>query len=205
MKKKTKRLTVEQKNKAFERLTHAQKRVTIAHDVIAQLKSEKLVAESGVYVTGINTGDRFNPNTQLKTIFNQTSQCNVCGIGALFVCMVKRINNIKVKDISTKTTNYDLENSIFQDTLTNYLDGYFTQDQLSHIEKAFECTITNHLSQDQMDNDSGRYFYDQSNSERLRLSAEERLTFIMLNIIKHNGTFKFQRKYRPINTFILPE
>lgn len=109
MKKKTKRLTIADKNKAFKKLSKAEKRVQIARDVLAQLKTGYLKAKPGVYLEsrGLNKltdyyGCILNPGdaaSEMKDILDKDKSCTVCGIGSLFVCAVRRLDNLKIQEI----------------------------------------------------------------------------------------------------------
>lgn len=182
MKKKIKRLSVKQKNEAFLKLPPAKKRVQIAKDVIAQLNSEYLKALSGnCYVASSNINEDFNSNKEFKSVFNEADDCTVCGIGSLFVCAVKRMDKLKISEVSI--------DNIGPAVIHAYLEDFFSLDQLVEIEAAFE--------------ENGDYFefirgYHHGDFDKLKL------TLIMENIIKHKGVFKTGEKYKPVMKAVLP-
>lgn len=108
--------------------------------------------------------------------------CKVCALGGIFAATVKRFNKFEsVPDLSMDE-GYD------------YLEDYFSKQQLDMIECAFELG-------------HGRVFYEENNiygdnelGKKLGNSCiefgkqykagEARMVAIMKNIIKNNGSFK---------------
>lgn len=79
---------IEADNLRFRKMSKARKRVAIARDVLAQLKVGKFKATPGTYVESkaLETDDS---NVQIQSLLlPPTVSCDVCGIGALFVCGV---------------------------------------------------------------------------------------------------------------------
>lgn len=78
-------------NEAFNQLPPAGKRVAIAKDVIAALKSRQVAASSGVWVD-LKKTPNWDVGTELQPVFQQAT-CEACALGACFVSAVKLGNN----------------------------------------------------------------------------------------------------------------
>lgn len=207
MKKKTKKITLVEKNAAllakknaaFNKLTKPQKRVQIAKDVLAQLKIGFLKAKTGVYTDSKSLDRIFQKinntydldqsnlsnllNVEVKDIFDKDKSCTVCGIGSLFVCAVKRLDKLKLKDLFNDA-------DIAQSDVHSYLSKYFSLLQLNLIESAFEggeflnSPYYDNIKAVSQSEKAVSYFDGQ------RINSTEKLKAIMNNIVENNGTFK---------------
>ena len=70
--------------KKWSEMTPSEKRVTLAKDVISQLKKQKLNACTGAYIT-IDNIDDAKDNEQLNEVLKKQGTCEVCAKGALFI------------------------------------------------------------------------------------------------------------------------
>lgn len=171
-----------QLNEEFKKATKAQKRVMIAKDVLAQIKTKRYVAESGCWVqTNINaTCEKdLKDEDSVQELFaeKKIESCNVCALGGLFMSCTNLNNNTTVQDLKNEFYIGDLVAD--DDKISNGLNRIFTQKQLILIETYFEG--------------SEGYFKGDDEKTVIFLANyddDERLEMIMQNIIDNNGTFK---------------
>lgn len=169
-------------NAEFKKATKAQKRVMIAKDVLAQIKTKRYVAESGCWVqTNINAACKENLKDEdsVQELFaeKKIESCNVCALGGLFMSCTNLNNNTTVQDLYNEQYLGDFVAD--DDKISNGLNRIFTQKQLMLIESYFE----------------GSEGYFRGGNEKTETFLEsyndnERLEMIMQNIIDNNGTFK---------------
>lgn len=202
---------IKKSNAEFAKLTPAQRRVVIAQDVLAQMSSGQIVAEEGVWANFKNAIPN-KPELELQDFLNEQKSCNVCGLGSLFVCAVKRFNNLKISKViegkNEDVCNNDVQGTcrkqITVTTTLSYLKGFFSENQLQTIEAAFEQGNGwfDHHDAANASIVGGEYFSDLSNQlsdigEDL-LTAELKMKLIMQNIIKNKGTFKTDKVNKPV-------
>jgi hypothetical protein len=191
---------IQENNVAFKTATKAQKRVMIAQDVLAQIKAKRYVADSGTWVDPTFSGkwnhDAPNDNASVQQMFasKEIESCSVCALGSMFMSCTNLNNHTTFAQFNCESDDIgsmiDREDGGF----SNGLDRFFTKNQLTLIEIYFEkgdgyFSIEN----DTVDTNSRFYksidfnhvyaFYDECDSD------QERLTAIMKNIIKNDGTF----------------
>lgn len=179
MKTKAKKKTV-----PFAQKTRAEQRVQIAKDVIAQINLGRLKATSGTYFSG-KLSIKGKDKLPLKEVLGSVKSCEVCAIGAAFVCAVDRNKSIKVEDfanafMSQSYTNYDTGKkanagvvALDDEYMRKTLGKYFTHTQLTAIERVFEGWGHGNFSRE----------LDGAN-----LSSEDRLIAIMQRVIEKNGS-----------------
>ncbi len=175
----------------FNRLKPADKRVEIARDVLAQLREGKIIAETGLWVETLSVGDL---TEQVCDVVSGTN-CQVCGVGALFVAAVKKADKLKVNQLLEVKESIDrlepeygdseddiVHGSVVGADCYRYLKQWFSKPQLNAVEAAFEA------GQGAVTENAARYFAPDvdDSSERMRL--------IMENIIVNKGTFKPQQQ-----------
>lgn len=169
---------IENSNAKFELADAAKKRVIIAKDVIMRLKTENLVAETGILVGLVSDNATFE--NSLKNFLNaDIESCEVCAKGALFCSLIGRINKFSIKDINSESGN-DESNKIHKE-----LKKYFSIEQLDLIEIAFEgdSYLGTQLDDDIIDAAQDFYYeYEDDSNNRLIAICE--------NIIKNKGEFK---------------
>lgn len=193
------RKKLEQKNAEFAKMTKKQQRVTIAADVIADLRTRKLVADTGRYLF-----DSFNVTKEdgwetcklpddmdLAEIqygeLAEAGTCTVCGIGALFVDAVKRHDKYTADLAEAEQPS--------QREIHDYLGKWFSVKQLLLVESAFE-------TREFLDDDYSGYGDDEDRTPsdedlaaavifgRRFSTPDKRMKAIMKNIIENDGTFK---------------
>lgn len=125
-------------NAAFEKATPEKKRVMIAKDVILQLDLKRIVPRS-TYFDQDDAQDaaRYTADTadvEVRDIFRQMPDCNVCGIGSCFVAVVERVDDL------TSRKAHSLGGIANRNVQVAYLvrHGIFTRDHLDIIESCFE-------------------------------------------------------------------
>lgn len=200
---KTSNRNVVRNNKLFEQMTPAEKRVQIARDVLAQLASKRLVAEEGVWLSGINK-DLFDKkdlqnDPELKTILAKVKQCQGCALGGMFMCAVEQADALKlsklegVKEYKEYGANAykHLDSDISEDDAFSYMKKFFTKSQLEMIECAFER------------GEGARYSEKAINFVLEIDNPGTRMQLIMENIVANKGTFTPHK--RPIAEWSTPD
>jgi hypothetical protein len=186
-------------NKAFEALSPEEKRVTIARDVLAQLRDKTLIPRPGYWLNGVNdtgifTVNQIKKNPELCDVLKGVKQCEGCALGGLFMCAVKKFDRLKLDQLEgvrdynddvqyAKDDGYPVNDvTLDVDGITstdafNYLERFFSSQQLDLIESCFERNLGETQS------DEANNFIPEVNdpSERKRL--------IMENIITNKGKF----------------
>jgi len=172
-------------NEKFKKATKAQKRVMIAQDVLAQIKTKRYIVESGCWIdTNINAACEKNLKDEdsVQELFaeKKIESCNVCALGGLFMSCTNFNNNtsfVELNDASGHLGDWISEGEEF----SNKLNKIFSYKQLRSIESYFE-------------NNEG-YFYNQREFDGIKAfcnaypSEKKRLKLIMENIVENNGTF----------------
>ncbi len=178
------RKRIKDRERRFKKASPASKRVMIAKDVLSDIATRKLVARSGSWVNMAIFGPS---DKELQEILITKNECQVCALGAVFVCAAKRADDITVGEA------YGLNHgaTVGWAVLDNYLSRFFERDQLILIEQAFEG--------------GGGYFGEYGYGRRqgngvkgrdratefcgVNSSYEDRIVAIMRNIIKNKGEF----------------
>jgi hypothetical protein len=180
------RKATEKRNREFNKLPDARKRVVIAEDVLQQMKAKRFIAKLGTYI-GVpysvkekfeSSGEGEGEPAPLHEVLEGV-QCEVCGIGSLFVAAVDRMNECSVSDIDA------VDDDRF---MREYLGGFFEEDQLVLIEAAFEGRFIRRGS-------TGYAEWSSEVTDAIRFGnsagedAAKRLRKIMKNIVDNKGTF----------------
>lgn len=204
---------IKKANAIFAKFTPAQKRVMIAEDVLAQMAIGYIKPESRVWAAfnkGMPKGDS---NMEMQDFLNKQKSCNACGLGSLFICAVKRFDDLKISTINNNSKIDIEEGSALEDgtnycvtvkTIFSYLKKFFSQNQLEMIESAFEegnGWVDDHLAE--VDSSPGKEYFrnlvikleDMGYNDLI--TAELKMKLIMQNIIKNKGTFKFDKNNMP--------
>lgn len=176
---KAKAKQVAAKNAAFAALSPEAQRVAIAQDVLDGLASKQVRAMSGTYVR-LYDGDPGDYNGVHKSQAERLNgyTCQVCALGALFVCATER-TPITIKETFSGKPD-EVTYGMFSDRIRDALSPYFSHDQLLAVEAAFEET----------DMDSSIDSAARSFGRSAGYDDGERMEAIMRNIIENNGTFK---------------
>ena len=200
-------------NEAFNKLPPSVKRVQIARDVLAQLDSKRLIAASGFWLTGANSGKLFDKadiivDAELQDVLSQTKKCEGCALGGMFMCAVERANKLKVGSLDNEEGNGQLSET---DTF-DYLKKFFSLEQLNLIEFTFEKGrgAAHGVPSDQQelaltffgDDVYDTDYVDDGNDDEVGPTPEIRMRLIMENIIANKGRFVVTRK--PVLTWTTP-
>ncbi len=198
------KLEIEKKNALFNKMTPAQKRVAIAEDVREQIKKEKYVPTSGVYVElnefSVPEGQEDSlAEKQLCEIINGLPNCDVCARGAMFVSGLRVFNSLRVKDVKDYESLFYGDNILGSDIISPYENLFFDKKQTSLMEICFEAVSIDEGNNHPDDFCSTRISkkdidaalrYGQSFSE-----DNDRLDEIAKNIIRNKGDFIIPEKY----------
>lgn len=171
-----------------EKAIRSKRRVQIAEDVLAWLRTKRLNVVTGSYCV---FDEGFMPygytlGTSLQKILPEivTSRkpCQVCAKGAMFIAAVDRYNKVQLRD-----ANGD---GFSNREIIKAMKAYFSKRTLDLIEVAFECKDAN------FEFSNG---YNQPVTNRVARNAIEfgkryqdpraRLRAIMRNLISNNGDF----------------
>ena len=172
-------------NAEFKKATKAQKRVMIAKDVLAQLKTKRYVAESGCWVKpNIHSAweKKLSHHDSVQELFieQKIESCNVCALGGLFMSCTNFNNNTLLEDLDDASE--ELGNLIDEEEkLSNKLNKIFSTNQLKLIESYFEANSG--FFRDYDEDDRIEVFYNKYPSDK------KRLQLIMENIVENEGTF----------------
>lgn len=173
-------------NAAFLKLTPEEQRVTIAKDVLAQLRTGKFMAGHTYFMFGSSENDGVDAESvdeamdakiDMSACISQVS-CTVCGIGSLFASGVLKADKLKVNTFMGAADDRAAQ--------IKYLKKWFTLKQLDLVECFFEqwgegnrsehnITLPNEIL------DLSPIFMEDDDTERL--------TLIMQNIVSNNGRF----------------
>lgn len=156
------------RNRRFNKLDAAGKRVAIARDVIAQLKAGKYIATGGQYIgsNAFNNGDKVVGKV-----------CTVCALGALAISLTNRVKAVSIKTFRRSATSFGEGGDRY--SITSVLRKYFSIPQLQLIEDIFE-NWNNYCGDTALKVEK---FMEEYPDEDARLEA------IMKNIIRNDGKF----------------
>lgn len=127
-------------NTRFAKATPEKKRVMIARDILFQLDLRRLVPSSTYFDQDDATNaSRINTGAEVRDVFKQMPECNVCGIGSCFVAAIDRADDLTCKKA------IDRGGFAARSMQVAYLVklGIFTSDHLDSIECCFESDQKN--------------------------------------------------------------
>lgn len=184
---KAKRSTVVAKKPAASkpRKTRQEMRVSIAKDVLKQLKAKKFIASPGVWVDDKKLGyldeyvytrtEKAEGPIDACTFANGITKCKVCALGSIFVSAARMYKIMLSGSLETE--------EVFDNLATSPLKRYFSVKQLELIEYAFEGGDGVYIPGNFNDELDGLAFF------LAHRTPTDRLEAIMRNIVKNNGTF----------------
>ena len=161
------RKRIRDRNYRFRKMKPAQQRITIAKDVIDQLRAGKITARTGVYLIPLDSLPAAEEAADLKEMIEDAPyghelpeverklekigktqvcdmlegvECKVCGIGAAFVAAVRRADDLTLHEFIAEQDAFDTrENPLYRDSvMRKYLRRYFSARDVALIECAFE-------------------------------------------------------------------
>lgn len=195
------RKQIRDRERNFQNMSLARKRVAIAKDVLDSLKTRKIIASAGTYVGGkpedlMSLNEIWDENKsdyvtkdekdgkQFRDVLveNNLPSCTACAVGSIFMCTVLRHDDITVNDC----------NSGDDESMRSYLKKFFTRTQLDLMESAFEKGGFGYTNRTENAIDFGKLYR----------TDNERLKAIMENVVRNNGTFNPEdEKERFINGY----
>jgi len=173
-------------SRKFETLTPRGKAARVAHDVLQQIRINKLRALRGAYIiaTLSRTIEVGTPVCSLLDTSNSYS-CEVCALGGLFMGLAMNDKSIKVK-----YRLYSYESFAEPTDFKHRLTGIFAPNQLNMIESAFEVqNMIQGRAVDLLDAGSPDIVAAIKFGKRYR-SDSNRLRAIMNNIVENRGIFR---------------
>lgn len=183
---------VAKKNAEFAKMTKKEQRISIAKDVLAQIRAKRIIAQTGVYFQPARGYEHRTKRVDMQKPVAETlatvESCQACALGSLFACAADVVPSLKVVDTYVGQTlqNWTHDDSVRttfrqQDTF-KALTPFFSEAQLHMIECAFETAVV-----------SGNIRRPQRGQcERFNegiSSPKTRLRRIMNNIIRNDGLF----------------
>jgi hypothetical protein len=191
---------------AFNRLSSSSKAILVAQDVIAQLRSKKYIAETGVYIFPNFTYDHENgryisteKNKNLSTASPQAkkiiadAECHVCGKGSMLLSAITFSNKMSLLELDAIINDGSWGNDRKIVNKICNKDKIFTRKNLHLIELAFESTEWN------LYDGECKSGFGADNSMKNKTAAvkfgmqffddDTRLSAICLNIIANRGIF----------------
>jgi hypothetical protein len=179
-----------------KKLTKNQMRVAIAKDVLAQIKSKKIIPQMGVWMEDpkmgslddivYNSVDNYLDSDDTCRLMPFSAQdytkkvknCRVCALGSIFVSSVNLFNGV---EFDNGEEVYDC----FENLKTSPLNRYFSPEELELIEGCFEGDDGAHS--DKLETRKRGVAIAFKNKYPV---VKKRLEAIMHNIIKNDGSFK---------------
>lgn len=132
------RKRIEETNKQFLEASRPEKRVMVARDILFQLEIGRLIPRSTYVGPDAFYNSLAPPDlpVQIQDFMQGIPSCEVCGIGALFIAVVERLDDFTLPQFR--------EFNDPQAAIQYYLSikGLFTEDELLKIERFFELHIT---------------------------------------------------------------
>lgn len=132
-------------NRRFMKLSKKEQRIAIAEDVILQVKAGLIVPLSTYFRPShsmdahLDAARDLELGTVIASCTSKSDPCKVCGIGSLFVSAVQKADNMKLKSFSF-SASFDSSANMRKHE-TRYLKRWFDAEQLSEIERHYECRV----------------------------------------------------------------
>jgi len=167
------------KTAKFDSLTPEQKRITIANDVLEQLRLRRFVATTGTWVRQLGRAakKKVGEDVEVCDVTRKLKKCNVCALGGMFIAAVERADKLKGRDLQGGTDWDGTRVQLAQKDVFRYMEQFFSKKQLQLIEAAFE------RGAGACNNTVAEEFCP------VGLGPEERMRLIMENIVANNGRF----------------
>ena len=166
---------IKKRNAQWEKATNMQRRVMVARDALERIESGQYQPEFMVYERFIS-GQFRNKNGEKSlqvVLVDSTAKCECCAVGSLFLSKISFTNEASVSDVacnSISSSNYN----VYRNGIAGWRDGglckLFSHQVLRKIEKIFEGMLPV--------------------KQLIGKNAEERLIYILNNLIKNKGRFR---------------
>ncbi len=186
------RRIIERRRKVFTEATPSQRRVLVAKDVIKQINDNKIIADTGNWVTNLPTNWIGSPSynkdesLQCRMLGDPEFSCTACALGSIMVSLVGFKNQVKTTGAGSVLSWQHLRRKS-SDVIG--IQKLFSKKQLSMIEIAFE------RGSGYFQKDKRKAPISAAEYNRCRAFGDEtygphdRLIAIMKNIIKNKGEF----------------
>lgn len=183
---------IKDRNRRFQKLSPAQKKVQIARDVLKHLDSRKLVARNGTYMR-FERQDDYYTDVWIRASFDDAHpvecqieartdvRCQVCALGAVFTSTLLRTDGFDGDWIDANNDN----------NMRGYLKQYFSIAELWDIETAFENGDFNGSRASKEFGEKLDSMVSRWDEEK---AADYRLRRIMWNIIDNGGRFRPEKE-----------
>lgn len=184
------------RNERFAAMLPAQQRVALAQEVISLLKTEKLTARVGTYLSFQNDADA--EDAFIDDVFHEPGACTVCALGSVFICAAIKTESLQFGDFNLVDGDSQVSTNVESGDMRSFLGQYFSYNQLCLIEIAFEEAVgVDMICPTAAESEAGasalsfrhRAGYNDADFGKY-VKDEEALIAIMKNIIKNKGTFK---------------
>lgn len=181
---------IEVKNKAFAKLSKADKAVSVAQDIIDQIKAKKYLAKHVGYTGGTFVDIDGGADAQKILLTTPGLKCDVCALGACALSIARLGNTLTVEDLEQMDKDYD-----DADTVMDKLSEVFDADTLWLMENAYETGDSAPLSEEIVERE-GDDAYDINTDDAVAFGnkypdseSDKRLIAIMKNVIANKGQF----------------
>lgn len=157
----------------FNRLSRRNQRVSIAKDVLLQLKANKFIPAQGVYLQLPDEVENdLVPEDSAQKILKSVPECEVCAKGAMVCSYILNYNSATMAD-TKNIEDYPEMIEIFGDAMWNILEALFEG-------WAF-------------DKDGETYQFHHRGIGKFNTSKREySLESLMKNIVRNGGQFKYK-------------
>jgi len=167
-------------NETFKKASKPEKKILIAKDVLANIKSKKYIPFAGNYIIFISSV--FKDNDVQKNL-DTLESCNCCALGACLISSTKYQNKLKFDDLNGL--------GAYDNNVWRQLKNIFTPREMAIMEYCFEGIGGTKVAEDSFfynldkktEQKCENFYYNYSNST-------ERLVAICKNIIKNKGFIK---------------
>ncbi len=192
--------------KQWSELTKAEKRVSIAKDVIKQLKAGKIIAKRGTYffmddirvrdefyTTSVKNPDRdsseweIRKNVELQPFLQKAKKCDACALGSMFICEVTERDKFKSKYLCINDKQILKRLDIFSKLQLRLIEAAFERQVIVDVEK--KLVIKKGASMNSPDTITTLLAKKAIKFGYKYKSNSKRLIAIMMNLIKNKGQF----------------
>jgi hypothetical protein len=165
--------------KKLSDMTKAEARVTVAKDVLSQLRSSELIGQCGTYVGGAlhNIAYYNDVGADVREKLGR-EPCVVCAVGAAAIAFIKRFDGVKViddpEDGPRVPDPHEIAGKLFPPKMRDMMESAFETEYCNAAESNRRSDVLDRCIE------FGARHYDDTN----------RLRAIFQNIIDNDGEFK---------------
>lgn len=185
---------VDKANKAFAKLTDAQKRVAIAKDALLWLESSPVKIQGGSYLTFSRKSvpdSASGKDYDARTLIEQGESCSCCAMGMLLYAHIRRLDQVSVYVGPGDACG-------FGDSTVKSAANYFPIEHLRLIECAFEGFFVH--KEAGLDIPKGLKSYGRQWNAAFPRQKRKRLAAILKNIIRNKGDFNIADVPKSVGT-----